>query len=165
MVPSTETKKERRGRNGRKPSVCLRSSNEIKLGDNSLFNRKNSEQGMYSPKNKKEEDGVYPRCQSANNRRSSSKTSVKSAGNRSVGIRSYHSNISAALSNCLSNKSRKQKKSVKVINASLERLHTFGMSNVHKSILDLQNQSKKQEITKDKIKSYVDESPDKTEQD
>jgi len=39
------------------------------------------------------------------------------------------------------------------------------MSNVHKSILDLQNQSKKQEITKDKIKSYVDESPDKTEQD
>lgn len=118
---------------------------------------------MYSPKNRKEDDGAYPRCQSANTRRSGSKASVKSVSNRSVGIRSYHSNISAALSNCLSNKSRKQKKPIKVINASLERLHTFGMSSVHKSILDLQNQNKKQENTKDKIKSYVDESPEKVE--
>lgn len=38
------------------------------------------------------------------------------------------------------------------------------MSSVHKSILDLQNQSKKQEALKDNRKSYVDESPDKEEQ-
>lgn len=38
----------------------------------------------------------------------------------------------------LSQMSRTSKKSVKLINASLERIHTFGMANIHKSLYDLE---------------------------
>jgi hypothetical protein len=38
----------------------------------------------------------------------------------------------------LSQISRTSKKSVKLINASLERIHTFGMANIHKSLYDIE---------------------------
>ena len=38
----------------------------------------------------------------------------------------------------LSQMSRTSKKSVKLINASLERIHTFGMANIHKNIYDIE---------------------------
>ena len=34
--------------------------------------------------------------------------------------------------------SRTSKKSVKLLNASLERVHTFGMANMHKGLYDLE---------------------------
>jgi len=53
----------------------------------------------------------------------------KKSGNRSV---------NSKLSRCLSQLSQTSKKSVKSINASLERVHTFGMSSIHKSKYDLE---------------------------
>lgn len=59
---------------------------------------------------------------------SASKDSSKSALSRRSG----------AHSRCLSSMSQTSKKTVKSINASLERVHTFGMSSVHKSLHDLE---------------------------
>jgi hypothetical protein len=60
------------------------------------------------------------------------------------------------MSRTLSQVSRTSKKSVKLLNASLERIHTFGMASIHKSIYDLEkidsqydsNLNKKKQINK-----------------
>ena len=41
--------------------------------------------------------------------------------------------------------SKKSQKSIKCINASLERIHTFGMSNLHKNKLDTEKKDKSYE--------------------
>jgi hypothetical protein len=53
---------------------------------------------------------------------------------------SFRSGASAhsRMSRSLSQVSKTSKKSVKLLNASLERVHTFGMANLHKSIYDLE---------------------------
>lgn len=60
------------------------------------------------------------------------------------------------MSRTLSQISKTSKKSVKLLNASLERIHTFGMASTHKSIYDLEkidsqydsNLNKKKQINK-----------------
>ena len=146
----TSQKKERRGRNGRKPSVQVNSSAQkltrgLNYDQSSLRGKKNSTSGIYTPlqtDNKKSEK-KYPRSRSQHSRRSFSKHSDNSASSRSRQSSVARSrSTSSVLSACLSNISRKSKKNIKQINAGLERLHTFGMSNVHKGILEIQEQKK-----------------------
>lgn len=69
------------------------------------------------------------RCVSQNMRAQSvSKMSVKTSGSRAL----------SRASRSLSQMSKTSQKSVKYLNASLERIHTFGMSNIHKSLYDLE---------------------------
>ena len=65
------------------------------------------------------------------------KSSVSACG------KSYH-----ARSQNLSQVSKTSNKSVKSINASLERTHTFGMSSIHKTKYDIEKSSTQNEIQK-----------------
>lgn len=51
---------------------------------------------------------------------------------------SQRSGSASRVSRSLSQLSRTSKKSVKHLNASLERIHTFGMATTHKSIYDIE---------------------------
>lgn len=61
----------------------------------------------------------------------------------SAGCKSYH-----ARSQNLSQASKTSNKSVKSINASLERIHTFGMSSIHKTKYDIEKSSSQNENQK-----------------
>jgi hypothetical protein len=102
--------------------------------------KKNSTSGIYTPlQTDKQKGEKFPRSRSQHSRRSYSKHSDNSASSRSRQSSVARSrSTSSVLSACLSNISRKSKKNIKQINAGLERLHTFGMSNIHKGILEIQ---------------------------
>jgi hypothetical protein len=55
-----------------------------------------------------------------------------------MSLRSGHSRANSKLSQ----RSTTSKKSVKLLNASLERIHTFGMANIHHSLYDNEKKEK-----------------------
>ena len=61
------------------------------------------------------------------------------------------------MSRSLSQVSKTSKKSVKLLNASLERIHTFGMASIHKSIYDLEKIDSQydQNLNKKKINKTI----------
>lgn len=120
----------------------MNSANKLVMGSEDarsvMRRKKNSTSGIYSPlQTDKKKAEKYPRSRSQHSRRSLSKHSDNSGSSNSRGPSSVaRSQASSVLSQCLSSISKKQKKNIKQINAGLERLHTFGMSTVHKGILE-----------------------------
>lgn len=82
----TSAKKERRGRNGRKPSMQLSSASKLTGADDTriMKRKKNSATGIYSPlQSDKKKADKYPRSRSQHSRRSMSKHSDNSGSSKS----------------------------------------------------------------------------------
>lgn len=124
--------------------------------------KKSSAAGIYSPlQTDKKKGEKFPRSRSQHSRRSMSKHSDQSGSSRSGTGSVARSGASSVMSQCLSTISKKTKKHIKQINAGLERLHTFGMSTVHKGILEQQEQSNNKKPLQNDNKQKGAETADK----
>ena len=137
-------KKERRGRNGRKPSVVSLSAGRAGGSQNPTPMRGEVDHHHVSARSVSQHSYMGP------------------SGNRSKLSFSMEKRSQGASSRCLSRMSKTSQKSVKQINASLERIHTFGMSSIHRGRHEIEKidgefegESKEAKLLKTKSKSSL----------